>query len=166
MARNEALVDNIAYFRRTTNVQPQFSYPDEHDPSDDPRLIRLMADVPRPVKPYAFSYQQRKQQRQFFLEFLSLSTIQLSFRCIDLYRYKIIAIRTCSSVALCDMQHNYEKLSFLVPERTQRFIRYLVESLFTIHGETKLNMIHPWETSRRLRSDSIFDSDWCIKVRE
>ena len=52
----------------------------------------------------------------------------------------------------------------LVPERSSRFLRYLIETLFIIHGETKLNMICPMGGDSQLRYGPVFDVAWCANM--
>lgn len=52
-------------------------------------------------------------------------------------------------------------LCHLVPENTSRFVRYTIECLFSIHGETKLNMICPIGIDAEVHYGRVFRSDWC-----
>ena len=52
----------------------------------------------------------------------------------------------------------------LVLDQSSRFLRYLIETLFIIHGETKLNMICPVGGDSQLRYGRVFDLAWCANM--
>lgn len=54
---------------------------------------------------------------------------------------------------------------FLVPQPCLRFLRYAVEILFSIHGETELNMIRPPGIHLDRSSRSVVKSDWPEQLR-
>ena len=49
----------------------------------------------------------------------------------------------------------------LVPDDRSTVLRYIIETLFIIHGETKLNMICPIGGDPEQRYGRPFDFVWC-----
>jgi hypothetical protein len=56
------------------------------------RVNECLNQVPLSPAAYAFSYQQRQQQRVFFEDFLSSAIDQLPYSLVDLYQVAIIAV--------------------------------------------------------------------------
>lgn len=54
---------------------------------------------------------------------------------------------------------------FLVPEPCLRFLRYAIQTLFSIHGETKLNMIVPPGFDPNRFYGSVVNADWPERLR-
>ena len=59
---------------------------------DNERVAHYLEHVPLPPAAYVLSYQQRKQQRLFFEQFLSDQFQQQFYLLVDLYQMKIIAV--------------------------------------------------------------------------
>ena len=59
---------------------------------DNRRVEHYLEHVPLPPAAYVFSYQQRKQQRLFFEQFLFTPVQQQFYSEVDLYQMKIIAV--------------------------------------------------------------------------
>lgn len=51
-----------------------------------------------------------------------------------------------------------------VPEDGSALLRYIIETLFIVHGETKLNMLCPLGGDPEQRYGSVFVSDWCATI--
>lgn len=125
---------------------------------EDQRVADCLDRVPLPPTAYVFTFQQRQQQRFFFKEWLSRIDHPGPDTSLDLYTFEIIAVRTYltsihSSVSLV--------MSSIVPDNASRLLRYVLETLFAIHGETQLNMIRPLEVARDCLYERTFDLDWC-----
>jgi hypothetical protein len=54
---------------------------------------------------------------------------------------------------------------FLVPQPCLRFLRYTLQTLFSIHGETKLNMILPPGLDPDQVHGPVVKSDWPERLR-
>ena len=54
----------------------------------------------------------------------------------------------------------------IVPEDRSTILRYMIETLFIIHGETKLNMICPLGTDPERRYGRVYDPIWCADFNE
>ncbi|CAF1336713.1 unnamed protein product [Adineta steineri] len=108
------------------------------------RVIPDLHDVPRPPSTiYEFSYEQRQKQRLFFEELLSSSTDQLSYSPVNLYKVAIIVV---------------------LPDDCSITLRYIIETLFIIHGETKLNMICPIGGDSEQRYGRPYGPVWCLNL--
>ena len=98
----EAISDNREYLGSAHDTRPRLRYDNVHynDP-DDPEysadVIEYLQRVPLPLVAYAFSYRQRQEQRTFFRQFITLRHRRGIFRSLDLYRFKVIAVRTYPS---------------------------------------------------------------------
>ena len=53
----------------------------------------------------------------------------------------------------------------LVPEDRSIILRYLIETLFIIHGETKLNMICPVGGDAEQRFGRAYNLVWCVDLK-
>ena len=49
----------------------------------------------------------------------------------------------------------------LVPDDHSTILRYIIETLFIIHGQTKLNMICPFGGDPERRYGRAYDRVWC-----
>ncbi|CAF1029938.1 unnamed protein product [Adineta ricciae] len=107
---------------------------------NDRTVARQLDSVPIPPAPYAFSYRQRQQQREFFERLATLPLGRSPYSTIDLYQAKIIAV---------------------LPNDCSLLLRYLIETLFIIHCETKLNMICPLGGDPERRYGPPFEPIWC-----
>lgn len=65
---------------------------EEEDEEHNPRVSNLLSRVPEPSTGYDFSYQQRKEQREFFRRLITLRTQDSAYRTLHMYQYKIIAV--------------------------------------------------------------------------
>ncbi|CAF3973679.1 unnamed protein product [Adineta steineri] len=139
-----ALAENAIHLRHTsttTTTDP------EHDniiamgtTDNNERIVNYLEHVPTPPDSYAFSYRQRQNQRLFFQQFVSSSLHQLPDSPLDLYRIAIIAI---------------------LPDDHSIILRYIIETLFILHGETKLNMICPLGGDPYQRYGPPHEFIWC-----
>ncbi len=90
----EAEDENISYIRRaSTNAGPELTNALMMSANVDRQVARYLANVPLTPAAYAFSYQQRQQQRSFFQQFLGSPFDQLPYSTLDLYQMAIIAVR-------------------------------------------------------------------------
>ncbi|CAF1406327.1 unnamed protein product [Rotaria sordida] len=104
------------------------------------KVASCLQQVPlAPVK-YVFSYDQREEQRLFFEQFLASDVDQCPYSIVDLYQVAIIAV---------------------LPDDCSIILRYLIETLFIIHGETKLNMICPLGGDPQQRYGHPYNPIWC-----
>ena len=75
---------------------------------DDPRLVHYLERVPRPPAGYAFSYQDRQQQRFFFKGLLSYDHPQRApYLSVDLHAIAAVAVRKC-------LGHPSDSLTYLM----------------------------------------------------
>ena len=95
MPWDDALSDNTEYLRTRADGGPALVDIDESDnEEEDTQLQNYLDRVPLAPTEFVCSLRQRRQQHQFFRNFLSLSLIQVSYRSLDLYQYKIISVCT------------------------------------------------------------------------
>ena len=52
----------------------------------------------------------------------------------------------------------------VVPDDCSAFLRYIIETLFIIHGETKLNMICPIGDDPERRYGRPYNIPWCANM--
>ncbi len=52
----------------------------------------------------------------------------------------------------------------LVPDDRSIILRYIIETLFILHGETKLNMICPLDGDPQQRYGRPYDPVWCANL--
>ncbi|CAF4032794.1 unnamed protein product [Rotaria sordida] len=107
--------------------------------ADTDRVDQHLDFVPKPPEGYSSSRPQIQKQRLFFQQFVTASVQKLPYDVIDLYRMAIIAI---------------------LPDDQSKILRYIVETLFIIHGESKLNMICPVVTNVEQRYGGSYKVDW------
>ncbi|CAF1336786.1 unnamed protein product [Adineta steineri] len=141
-----ALAENAIHLRHTSTTTTTTTDP-EHDNiiamgtiDNNPRVVNYLEHVPTPPDSYAFSYRQRQDQRLFFQKLVSSSIHQLPYSPLDLYRIAIIAI---------------------LPDDRSIILRYIIETLFILHGETKLNMICPLGGDPHQRYGPPHEFVWC-----
>ncbi|CAF4594335.1 unnamed protein product [Rotaria sp. Silwood1] len=140
---DEASTDNVSYFNGNPNEDPELVCMMAMNAADIDRVATWLSFVPPPPDGYLFSYRQKRKQRIFF-EHLACSSIhQLPYQAIDLYQMAIIAV---------------------LPDDRSTILRYIIETLFIIHGETKLNMICPVGTNVELRYGRPYKPDWHINL--
>ncbi|CAF2809231.1 unnamed protein product [Rotaria sp. Silwood2] len=106
-------------------------------------VTQYLDNVPLPPAAYAFSYPQLQKQRVFFEHFACSSIHVQPYDTLDLYKMAII-------VVLLD---DYSII-----------LRYIIETLFIIHGETKLNMICPIDSGAEQRYGHPYDLVWCADL--
>ncbi|CAF4321154.1 unnamed protein product, partial [Rotaria sordida] len=106
----------------------------------NPKVASCLQQVPLAPAKYVFSYDQREEQRLFFEQFLASDVDQRPYSVVDLYQVAIIAV---------------------LPNDCSIILRYLIETLFIIHGETKLNMICPLGGDSQQRYDNPYNVIWC-----
>ncbi|CAF1317099.1 unnamed protein product [Adineta steineri] len=138
-----ALAENAIDLRHTstTTTDPEYDNIIAMGTIDNnPRVVNYLEHVPIPLDSYAFSYRQRQNQRLFFQQFVSSSLHQLPYSQLDLYQIAIIAI---------------------LPNDHSIILRYIIETLFILHGETKLNMICPLGGDPHQRYGLPYDLIWC-----
>lgn len=97
----DAISDNREYLGRAHDIRPRLCYDRvHHNDPDDPEygadVLEYLQRVPLPLTAYAFSHRQRQEQRAFFRQFITLRHRRDMFRPLDLYQYKVIAVRTYS----------------------------------------------------------------------
>ena len=131
--------------------------------SHDDDTTKCLARVPLPPAAYAFSYRQQEQQRVFFNQLLSMNVDQLPHSPIDLYQVAMIAVCKSSLFTLFSFLIDIN----LVPEEGEdcsTILRYIIETLFIIHGETKLNMICPVGGDAEKRYGRPYHLLWCANL--
>lgn len=54
----------------------------------------------------------------------------------------------------------------IVPEESSPVFGYIIEQLFAVHGESKLNMICPMDDGAEQRYGYPFKLDWCRGLKD
>ncbi|CAF1636162.1 unnamed protein product [Rotaria sp. Silwood1] len=136
---NVALEENVSYFPNASTTDPNLAAVMATTAIDNRRVAFYLDNVPLPPAAYAFSYPQIQKQRSFFEQFVAYSIHQRPYIDLDLYKVAIIAVLSddCSII-----------------------LRYIIETLFIIHGETKLNMICPLGGDVEKRYGRPYDLVW------
>ncbi|CAF1566022.1 unnamed protein product [Adineta steineri] len=158
MLKHEARAENIAYVRQATGsssssfhttMGAQLSHLSATSRIHrNSRVIPYLHDVPRsPSTSYEFSAEQSQKQCLFFEELLSFSSAidHLPYSTVNLYKIAIIAV---------------------LPDDCSITLRYIIETLFVIHGETKLNMICPIGGDPEQRYGRPYDPIWCVNLHQ
>ncbi|CAF1481360.1 unnamed protein product [Adineta steineri] len=144
-----ALAENALHLRHTSTITTTTTttIDPEHDniiamgtTDNNLRVVNYLEHVPTPPDSYAFSRLQRQNQRLFFQQFVSSSIHQLPYSKIDLYKMAIIVV---------------------LPHDCSTLLRYIIETLFVLHGETKLNMICPLGGDPYQRYGPPHEFIWC-----
>ena len=116
---------------------------------ENERVARYREHVPLPPAAYMFSYQQRQKQRLFFEHFLYTPLQQQPYSVVNLCQMKIIAVRKYrqvlnrSIIIIILYPCLFSLWVHSVPDDNSIILRYIIETLFILHCETKLNMICP-----------------------
>ncbi|CAF3586707.1 unnamed protein product [Adineta steineri] len=140
----DAITENIVYYRTRSNTNnSEETSISEVTAIDNQSILRYLEHVPQPPASYDFSYQQRQKQRQFFERFLTSPFYQMPYSPLDLYQIAIIAI---------------------LPDDRSVLLRYIIETLFVLHGETKLNMICPLGGDPYQRYGPPYNGVWCANL--
>ncbi|CAF4688056.1 unnamed protein product, partial [Rotaria socialis] len=120
--RKEVEQENDFYARIVLATGSEFVYVLPKRTNQEKKVARLLTGISFPPAERHFSSAQIQKQRLFFDRHLLSPVDQLPYVETDLYKMKIIAV---------------------LPTDESIILRYLIETLFIIHGETKLNMICP-----------------------
>ncbi|CAF2871444.1 unnamed protein product [Rotaria sp. Silwood2] len=139
----EALAENTVHFRGNSTVDPDVAYAMATAAINNHRVTRCLDSVPLPPAAYAFSYRQLQKQRVFFEQLVCSSIHARPYAVLDLYKMAIIAV---------------------LPNDHSVILRYIIETLFIIHGETKLNMICPIGSDAEQRYGRPYDLVWCANL--
>lgn len=161
---HEAQTENIASYRTETSSldeDPEQTNLIAMGATSNQRLAYCLDRVPIPPAAYAFSYPQREQQRLFFENFLPSPVDQLPYSPVDLYKVAMIAVR--KSISIFILSYYFFQIA-LVPDDRSIILRYIIETLFIIHGETKLNMICPIGGDPEKRYGHPYHLVWCADL--
>ncbi|CAF1474635.1 unnamed protein product [Rotaria sordida] len=139
----DALSDNTTYYRGPTMRDPILANVVATTAIHSHRLAQYLDRVPLPPAAYVFSYRQLQKQRIFFERFVNSSIHELPYAVLDLYKMAIITI---------------------LPDDHSILLRYIIETLFIIHDETKLNMICPIGSDVERRYGPPYNSVWCANL--
>ena len=93
MPWEDASADNMRHFGHKHPSRAFRTTTNDTNQAQDPVIEDCLDLVPLPLTAYAFSYRQCQEQIRFFRDLLSLNTVELSCRSIDLYQFKILAVR-------------------------------------------------------------------------
>ncbi|CAF1623646.1 unnamed protein product [Rotaria sp. Silwood1] len=140
---DEALSENAAYFQKNPIGDPELVYRTEMTSAANHRVDHYLQHVPLEPNGYVFSYRQVQKQRLFFQHFVCSAIQHLPYHAIDLYKMAIIAV---------------------LPDDRSILLRYMIETLFIIHGETKLNMICPIGSDVMQRYGHPYHVVWCANL--
>ncbi|CAF2060197.1 unnamed protein product [Rotaria magnacalcarata] len=142
---SEALAENSVHTRGTSDTELLLLQVLTSTAVGNRRLANYLDCVPLSPAAYVFSNQQVKQQRSFFQHFISCTNDQLPYLTLDLYKVAIIAV---------------------LPDIRSIILRYIIETLFIIHAETKLNMICPIGIDAEKRYGRVYDLVWCANLKQ
>ena len=95
---HDAQAENIAYLQERSSSSTRIVDLDSANiiaitTIGNHRVTNCLDRVPLTPAAYAFSYEQKRQQRSFFAQFLPLPVDQLPYTPVDLYKMAIIAVR-------------------------------------------------------------------------
>ena len=118
-----------------------------------------------PLQPAAshLSHKQLEQQREFFQNFLSLPIHDAPYTPTDVYRFKIIALRKFSlqTISIHINFFSFTHTIYLVPEDAHKSQVTMLETLFAVHGQAKLNMSSVAKDDSTACNDRPYQLDWC-----
>ncbi|CAF1484015.1 unnamed protein product [Rotaria sordida] len=137
---NEAAAAAATTTTRTTNAELNVVLDMVCRMHRNRKVASCLQQVPLAPAKYVFSYDQREEQCLFFEQFLASDVDQLPYSVVDLYKVAVIAV---------------------LPDNCSIILRYLIETLFIIHGETKLNMICPLGGNPQQRYGHPYNVIWC-----
>ncbi|CAF1263261.1 unnamed protein product [Rotaria sordida] len=140
---DEAVAENVANRPGTSTTDPNLDALIATTAVNNHRVANYLDNVPLPPTPYAFSFRQLKQQRLFFERFVTSYIHYRPYIKLDLYNIAIIAV---------------------LPDDFSMILRYIIETLFIIHGETKLNMICPLRGDAEKRYGRPYNLHWCANL--
>ncbi|CAF1492369.1 unnamed protein product [Rotaria sordida] len=140
---DEAATENVANRPGTSTTDPNLDAVIATTAVDNRRVANYLDNVPLPPTSYAFSYRQIKQQRLFFEQLVTSSIHYRPSIKLDLYNIAIIAV---------------------LPDDCSMILRYIIETLFIIHGETKLNMICPVGSDAEKCYGRPYNLHWCANL--
>ncbi|CAM4850476.1 unnamed protein product, partial [Rotaria magnacalcarata] len=112
--------------------------------NQEKKVARLLTDVSLPTTVRHFSSVQIQKQRIFFDRLLLSPVDELPYIEADLYKIKIIAV---------------------LPTDESIILRYIIETLFIIHAESKLNMICPIGIDPQQRYGKPYGDQWYHHVK-
>ena len=166
LLRHEAETQNLTYFRERNISRRHVVDVDTASiiavTNTGHRRVAFWLDrIPLPPAAYAFSYEQRHQQRAFFQRFLPSPVDQLPYSSVDVFKVAMIAVRECIAELLIDHGRRSSALVALVPDDRSRILRYVVQTLFSVQAETKLNMICPLSNCPERLYGRPFNLVWC-----
>ncbi|CAF1561801.1 unnamed protein product [Rotaria sordida] len=140
---DEAVTENVANRPGNSTTDPNLDAVIATTAVDNRRVANYLDNVPLPPTSYAFSYRQLKQQRLFFERLVTSSIHYRPYIKLDLYNIAIIAV---------------------LPDDCPIILRYIIETLFIIHGETTLNMICPLGGDAEKRYGPLYNLYWCANL--
>ncbi|CAF1339283.1 unnamed protein product [Rotaria sordida] len=141
---DEAVTENTANRPGNSTTDPNLDAVIATTAADNRRMANYLDNVPLPPTSYAFSFRQLKQQRLFFERLVTSSIHYRPYIKLDVYNIAIIVV--CND---------------LVSDDCSMILRYIIETLFIIHGETKLNMICPLGGDAEKRYGLPYNLYWC-----
>ena len=140
---------SLGYIMATTNI-------------DNPTVMFHIDHVPYPAVCYTYSYGQVMEQRAFFEDYIAISMHETLYNEVNPYSMAIIAV--CMSIKFT-IPMKISIFLLLVPDPCSIVLRYIIETLFVIQAETKLNMICPIGGDAEKLYGLVYDKDWHIKIR-
>ncbi|CAF4999167.1 unnamed protein product, partial [Rotaria socialis] len=142
--RKDVEQENEFYARIVLATGSEFVYVLPKRTNQEKKVARLLTGISFPPPERHFSSAQIQKQRLFFDRHLLSPVDQLPYVETDLYKMKIIAV---------------------LPTDESVILRYLIETLFIIHGETKLNMICPIGIDPEQRYGRPYDHQWYYHIK-
>ncbi|CAF3465460.1 unnamed protein product [Rotaria socialis] len=143
-SKEEVEQENDLYARIVRDTRSEFVYMLPRRTNQEKKVARLLTGVSLPTTVRHFSSIQIQKQRIFFDRLLLSPVDELPYIEADLYKIKIIAV---------------------LPQDESIILRYIIETLFIIHAESKLNMICPIGIDPQQRYGRPYDDQWYHHIK-
>ncbi|CAF5090192.1 unnamed protein product, partial [Rotaria magnacalcarata] len=138
-SRREVEQENNFYTGLVLATESEFAFILPRRTNHEKKVARLLTGVMLQPAENHYSTAQIQKQRIFFDRLLLSPVDQLPYVETDLYKMKIIAV---------------------LPTDESIILRYIIETLFIIHAESKLNMICPVGIDPQQRYGQPYDDQW------
>ncbi|CAF5198610.1 unnamed protein product [Rotaria magnacalcarata] len=138
-SRREVEQENNFYTGLVLATESEFAFILPRRTNHEKKVARLLTGVMLQPAENHYSTAQIQKQRIFFDRLLLSPVDQLPYVEADLYKMKIIAV---------------------LPTDESIILRYIIETLFIIHAESKLNMICPVGIDPQQRYGQPYDDQW------
>ncbi|CAF1611529.1 unnamed protein product [Rotaria magnacalcarata] len=145
LPRQEPIAKDAAYLKKMNAESFESIVKVPTSTRHERKAAEYLQHVPLPLTGFMFTYAQAEKQWQFFDDFLLSDIEQHPYSPLDLYQVKIIAV---------------------LPDDRSVILRYIIETLFIIHGQTMLNMICPVGADPKRHYGEVYDPVWCANLKQ